>query len=78
MGFELLGILHLIQETTHDKCESTPRLACQWTRDIPNEFENGNVLTHSLVFLLSLGAPECERSGLKCASPTIAFLCTFT
>lgn len=55
---------------------ATPRLAFQQARDIPNDFESGNVPIHILVKLLALRAPESKRSGSKYATRTVAWLCS--
>lgn len=46
LRFDLLEALHRMPKTTCELSESTLRLAFQYeARDIPNEFENGSVLT---------------------------------
>ena len=52
---------YLVQNTTFEKGESTPGFFFQFTRDIPNEIENGDILTHILVSFLTLGTPESDR-----------------
>lgn len=61
----------LQQKTAGEKCAplvhcsyvmATPRLPFQWANDIPDGFENGNVVAHILVQLLAFGASEQEDS----------------
>ena len=49
LGLELLGTPYIIQNTTFEIDESTPGFLFQFARDIPNEFANGDILTHILV-----------------------------
>ena len=54
----LSGALYLVRNTTYNFCESTPGLH---VRDIPNEFANGDALTHILVRPEPFGAPEPDN-----------------
>lgn len=69
LKFKLSGALYSIPKTPNEICESTPRVEFQRTRDIPSKFGNRTVVTHVLVWLLTLGVPEYKRSGHKCATP---------
>lgn len=56
------------------RCETTPGLPIQRARDIPNESGNGVALTHILVYLELVGAPEQNKFGPRKCNPTVALL----
>lgn len=77
-GLILLGALYLIHTPIYETCQSTPRLAFHWARDIPNGFdgpgiflwfESGNVLTSTLVQLIPLRAPWIEKIRVRMCNP---------
>lgn len=49
LRLELFGVLHHMQNTVYEICESTPRLLFQWARNIPGEFANRDTLTRTPV-----------------------------
>lgn len=49
---ELLRALHLTQNAPYEICVCTPGLLFSFVRDVPNEFANGNALSHVLAHLI--------------------------
>ena len=45
----IVRTLHIVKNTHFGIGESTPEFSFQFARDFPNEFANGDILTHILV-----------------------------
>lgn len=70
----LSGGFYLIQITTCEICESTSGLLFLCARDIPNEFADGNALTHVFGHVESLGTPGRDKILPEKCTSTIALL----
>lgn len=66
---KLLGTLYLIQKTTYEICEGTPRLQPHRAGDIPHDFQTGIVLTHFLVYLPTLRSPRMRKIWTQVCNP---------
>ena len=71
--------LYLVQISDCEIFESSSGFLSQYARDIrlfrvSNEFTNGDVVTHFLVHLDDLVAPESDKISRKRCTPTVALL----